>query len=117
MNLTIYLKMIGRNVDPSARITFPKTDRRLDRWIFVDRDFIQENLKRKSGKESDPSSHFYFLFFLRRGILPLLLKWHTSLRPFSYFILFYFFLLREGPSSLSYLKWPHGHLLNGRVAL
>jgi hypothetical protein len=26
MNLTIYLKTIGRNVDPSARIPFLKTD-------------------------------------------------------------------------------------------
>lgn len=31
MNLTIYLKTIGRNVDPRAGITFPKTDRRSDR--------------------------------------------------------------------------------------
>jgi hypothetical protein len=42
MSLVFYLKTIGKNVDPSARIMFPKTDRRLNRWIFVDQGFCRK---------------------------------------------------------------------------
>jgi hypothetical protein len=40
MSLVFYLKTIGENVDPSARIMFPKTDGRLDRWIFMNHNFF-----------------------------------------------------------------------------
>jgi hypothetical protein len=49
MNLTIYLKTIGRNIDPSARITFPKSDLSLDGWIHVDHNFSFKKPKRKVG--------------------------------------------------------------------
>jgi hypothetical protein len=43
MSLVFYLKMIGENVVPSSRITFLKTDRGLDLWIFVDQGFWTKN--------------------------------------------------------------------------
>jgi len=46
MSLVFYLKTIGRNVDPSARIMFPKSDLSLDSWILID----QEKIKEKIGK-------------------------------------------------------------------
>jgi hypothetical protein len=92
MSLAFYLKVNGRNVDPSARITLPKTDWRSDPWIFVDRDF--------STKEN---SHFPYPMshgsdgLMKKETLPLfslfffLLSAPHAVYFFSFF-LFYLFI-------------------------
>jgi hypothetical protein len=52
VSLAIYLKTFGQNIDQASMITLPKSDLRLDRWIFVDRDFSMKIQKKKKMKRS-----------------------------------------------------------------
>jgi hypothetical protein len=105
MSLVFYLKTIGKNVDPSATITFPKTDWRFDHWIFVNRNFCMKILKRTLPP--------YSLFSLP-------LRRNEALFPFSFnegacaphVIFFFFFLKTEGHLALQswngwIMYWPY----------
>jgi hypothetical protein len=101
-----YLKANDRNVDPSARISYPKTDRRSDRWIFENHNFciwkisLSPLFSSLDLQKWGTASFLSFFLFLKWGACAP----HTSL----------FFLNRRAIKPFSY-KWPCGQL-NGHVA-
>jgi hypothetical protein len=97
VSLEFYLKMIGENVNPYAYITFPKTDRRLDRYIFVGHEFCTKTHEEMIEGEAYCLSFsfspflrdkvhgrlmlifFFFFFFKQQRRTPLFWKGHLAM--------------------------------------